>query len=308
MLYKATPTELNREELERLRSIPEVIRHLTWDLQYQLNHRQTHKLKDEIVYKKTIDSAVIAGGFAAWVLGITDRYGDVDIFYNRPVSSSTHQQYKFRGDDLASVKRYPNSFHVIHITDPMAIDIIFTTKPKESQDELHQMTAQDYAIWLLHNFDVQACKAAIYRDINKGWCKVILSHPVNPLPNRMRHDKYYRTRNVKTKVPMLKHLCQQNIDAHREHTIRLINLYKASPIKTDYHTFKTTLDRYNALTYQNEPPTYLKRLQTVMAKKHTFHKMFPDSTMVSHFREWIMNVSLDEIHKDHVSESDSDND
>ena len=191
LLYQATPTALTEKELQRLRSVPDVIRHLTWDLQYQIQHKHSHKLRDDIVYKKTLNSAVIAGGFAAWVLGITDRYGDVDIYYNRPISPSTHQQYKFNAEDVAFVNKYPNSFKVIHITNPIHIDIVYTTPSMDEQDPIHPMTAKDYSLWLLHNFDIQACKAAIYKDYTLGWCKVILSHPVNPLPHQMRYTKYY---------------------------------------------------------------------------------------------------------------------
>ena len=236
-----------------------MIRHLTWDLQYQLRHKPSHRLSDEIIYKKTLNSAVVAGGFAAWVLGITDRYGDVDIYYNRPVSASTHRQYKFNDEDVVFVNKYPNTFKVIHITDPIAMDIIYTTKPFEAQDPQVQQTAQDYALWLLHNFDIQACKAAIYRDYTQGWCKIILSHPINPMPHRMRYTKYYKDRHIQTKVPQLKHLCQQVIDTNKEHYLRLIHLYKTSPIRTDYDTFKAAIDKYNALTYVHEEIRYNKK-------------------------------------------------
>lgn len=136
--------------------------------------------------------------FATYVLGLSEEFGDFDIFINDHATAFEEKLSKIQGNQLrVSLKKYTNDdFDFINIDN---VDYVVT-------DYFSYGSNLVYAMQVLNSFDHNFCRNAIYMNSRFEWCKISVNIPKITGPETARtleRIQKYQQRDAHLAVPEL---------------------------------------------------------------------------------------------------------
>jgi len=110
----------------------------------------------QFIHQYDIQDVFVCGGFAAYVLDVTDSYGDIDLYCVNPSSFDKIQNLVRKTVSLEEVSRSGNYRIVFKLKSGIQIDFI-----NASKEWTQQGTRSDYIKSILSTFDISWCMVGL---------------------------------------------------------------------------------------------------------------------------------------------------
>ncbi|QBQ01588.1 hypothetical protein QKQ25_gp035 [Hyphantria cunea granulovirus] len=159
------------------------------------------------LYHKYNIVGTLAGGFAAYLLGATNDYGDIDFFAIRK-NFVADEEFKSRFEEYSNAYIYQEWTNEVYNSKTTKLQIIFLTFNGE---------LPEYVPYVLRNFDIETCKRGLVLG-NDGFLYFYIQNgPGSTPPTDFRLEKYRQREivsNTEALSKMYEHLLIHDDDLH----------------------------------------------------------------------------------------------